>query len=33
MHRSRERDFRWNALTLAFLFPFVGVLFVMLIRQ
>ena len=33
MHRSRERDFRWNALTLAFLFPFVGVLFVMLISQ
>ena len=33
MNRSREINSRWNALTLAFLFPFAGMLFVMLISQ
>ena len=33
MNRLRQLNFRWNALTLAFLFPFVGMLFVMLISQ
>ena len=33
MNRSREANFRWNALTLAFLIPCAGMLFVMLISQ
>ena len=33
MNRSREVNFRWNTLTLAFLIPFGGMLFVMLISQ
>ena len=33
MNRSREVNFRWNALTLAFLIPCAGMLFVMLISQ
>jgi len=33
MNLSRKLNFKWNALTLAFLFPFVGMLFVMLISQ
>ena len=33
MNLSRKMSFKWNALTLAFLIPFVGMLFVMLISQ
>ena len=33
MNLSRKSGFEWNALTVAFLIPFVGVLFVMLISQ
>jgi len=33
MNRSCKFKFRWNALTLAFLIPFAGMLFVMLISQ
>ena len=33
MNRSRNISFKWNALTLAFLIPFGGMLFVMLISQ
>ena len=33
MNLSRKMNFKWNALTLAFLFPFAGMLFVMLISQ
>ena len=33
MNRSRKLNFEWNSLTLAFLFPFAGMLFVMLISQ
>ncbi len=33
MKSLRKHNFKWNALALAFLFPFVGMLFVMLISQ
>ena len=33
MNLSRKMSVKWNALTLAFLIPFVGMLFVMLISQ
>ena len=33
MNRSRNYNFKWNALALAFAFPFVGMLFVMLISK
>ena len=33
MNLSRKDNFRWNPLALAFLFPFVGMLFVMLVSQ
>ena len=33
MNRLRKMNFEWNSLTLAFLFPFAGMLFVMLISQ
>ena len=33
MRLSRKKNFQWNTLTLAFLFPFGGMLFVMLISQ
>ena len=33
MNLNRKNNFRWNTLTLAFLFPFAGMLFVMLVSQ
>ena len=33
MNRSHKKNFQWNALALAFTFPFAGMLFVMLISQ